>query len=113
MHMGSIASGKTVREDPELLSRLQRLARKTLGVEMEAAAIGAVAQKFSRHSIIVKAVSDHADHKKDDAFRAFACKASAAFLMEFLRAQTSSHKSSRKTVHRHPAEGPCGGAHVG
>jgi serine/threonine protein kinase/nucleoside phosphorylase len=96
VHIGPIASGKTVRQDPELFTRLRRLVRKTLGVEMEAAAIGAVAEKLERRSIIVKAVSDYADHEKDDAFRPFACKASAEFLLGFLRSQVAVGKNLRR-----------------
>jgi nucleoside phosphorylase len=84
VHVGPIATGKVVREDPAIFDRLARLVRKTLGVEMEAAAIGQVAMHLGRPSIIVKAVSDHADHDKDDVFRAFACRASAAWLFAFL-----------------------------
>ncbi|XYH93636.1 pentapeptide repeat-containing protein [Sorangium sp. So ce1128] len=85
VHVGPIATGKTVREDPELFSRLRREVRKTLGAEMEAAAIGYVAEHLGRRSIIVKAVSDHGDHEKDDAFQAFAARASATFLLAFLQ----------------------------
>ncbi|MGK3960997.1 pentapeptide repeat-containing protein [Sorangium sp. So ce118] len=85
VHVGPIATGKTVREDPELFSRLRREVRKTLGAEMEAAAIGYVAEHLGRRSIIVKAVSDHGDHEKDDAFQAFAARASARFLLAFLQ----------------------------
>ncbi|WP_437499304.1 pentapeptide repeat-containing protein [Sorangium sp. So ce1099] len=85
VHVGPIATGKTVREDPELFSRLRREVRKTLGAEMEAAAIGYVAEHLGRRSIIVKAVADHGDHEKDDAFQAFAARASARFLLAFLQ----------------------------
>jgi serine/threonine protein kinase/nucleoside phosphorylase len=101
VHMGAIGSGKTVREDPELFTRLRRLVRKTMAVDMEAAAIGAVAEKFGCRSLIVKAVSDHADHAKDDAFRLFACKASAEFLLEFLR----SYHAGSKRAWRDPRGG--------
>src|SRR5262249_28866846 len=57
---------------------------KTLGAEMEASAIGYVAEHLDRRSIIVKAVSDHADGEKDDSFAAFAARASAKFLLAFL-----------------------------
>lgn len=83
--VGTIATGKTVREDPQLFDKLRRVVRKTIGVEMEAAAIGHVAERSGRRSIIVKAVSDHGDHEKDDSFRGFACHASATVLLEFLR----------------------------
>lgn len=84
VHVGPIATGNVVREDPLIFERLARHVRKTIGVEMEAAAIGHVAAHLGRPSIIVKAVSDHADHDKDDSFRAFACHASAAWLFMFL-----------------------------
>ncbi|WP_437978623.1 pentapeptide repeat-containing protein [Sorangium sp. So ce295] len=85
VHIGPIATGKAVQEDAGLFERLKPIGRKVLGVEMEAAAIGYVAERLGRRSIIAKAVSDHADHDKDDSFRAFACRASAEFLVAFLR----------------------------
>lgn len=85
VHVAPIATGKTVREDPELFRRLERHVRKVLGVEMEAAAIGQVSEQLGRRAIIAKAVSDYGDLDKDDGFREFACQASAAFLLKFLR----------------------------
>lgn len=85
VHVGPLATGKAVKEDAELFDRLARSVRKVLGVEMEAAAIGFVAGRRGRRSLVVKAVSDYADPDKDDAFRRFACRASAAFLLAFLR----------------------------
>ncbi len=84
VHVGPIATGSVVREDPLIFERLARHVRKTIGVETEAAAIGLVAAHLGRPSIIVKAVSDHADHDKDDSFRSFACRASATWLFMFL-----------------------------
>ncbi|WP_437311449.1 pentapeptide repeat-containing protein [Sorangium sp. So ce388] len=85
VHIGPIATGKAVQEDAGLFERLKPIGRRVLGVEMEAAAIGYVAERLGRRSIIAKAVSDHGDHEKDDSFRAFACRASAEFLFAFLR----------------------------
>ncbi|WP_049949393.1 pentapeptide repeat-containing protein [Sorangium cellulosum] len=85
VHVGPIATGAAVREDPKLFERLRRSVRKVLGVEMEAASIAAVADRLGRRSIIAKAVSDFGDHDKDDSFRAFACSASARFLLAFLQ----------------------------
>lgn len=84
MHSAAVATGKTVREDAELFGRLERAVRKTLGVEMEGAAIGHVGRYANIPTIIVKAVSDHADEDKDDSYRAFACTVSAKFLLEFV-----------------------------
>ncbi|HEX5746118.1 MAG TPA: pentapeptide repeat-containing protein [Archangium sp.] len=107
VHVAPIATGKTVREDPKLFLELERHVRKVLGVEMEATAIQFVAEQLNRRAIIAKAVSDHADHDKDDAFRAFACHASAAFLMAFLRRyvrpREPGNRLARKEHPRRPA----------
>ncbi|MEP7124880.1 MAG: pentapeptide repeat-containing protein, partial [Byssovorax sp.] len=84
VHVGAIATGAAVQEDPALFKRLRHLVRTTLGVEMEGAAIGDVAARFKKPAIVIKAVSDHADHDKDDSFREFACRASAEVLLAFL-----------------------------
>jgi nucleoside phosphorylase len=85
VHVGAVATGKTVQEDPGLFDRLRHLVRATIGVEMEGVAIGDLGERFKKRAIVVKAVSDHADGDKDDSFRAFACSASAVFLMAFLQ----------------------------
>jgi WD40 repeat protein/nucleoside phosphorylase len=84
IHVGAIGTGTAVQEDPELFARLRRLVRSTLGVEMEGVAIGDVAERHGKRAIVIKAVSDHADHDKDDSFREFACRASAEVLLAFL-----------------------------
>ena len=84
IHVGPIATGKAVQQDPGLFDRLKKLSRKTLGAEMEAAAIGLVSAQLNRQALVVKAVSDHGDNDKDDRFREFAAKASAEVLIRFL-----------------------------
>lgn len=84
VHMGVIATGEIVQKDPGIFNRLERLNRKTLGIEMEAAAIGHVAQHFGRKAIVVKAVSDYGDLRKDDSFRKFAAGAAAETLLRLL-----------------------------
>jgi WD40 repeat protein/nucleoside phosphorylase len=87
VHVGAIATGSAVQEDPQLFPRLSRQVRKVLGAELEARAIGFVAEHLGRRrAIIVKAVSDYADAEKDDTYRSFACHASAAVLLAFLQA---------------------------
>jgi nucleoside phosphorylase len=96
IHVAPIATGSAVREEPGLFDRLSLHIRKALGAEMEARAIGFVAEQLERRrSIIVKAVSDYADHDKDDAYRSFACHASAAFLLAFLQKHLRPESSSR------------------
>gem|GEM_PF-827246 len=84
VHVGAMATGEVVQKDPELFDRLEKIGRKTLGAEMEAAAIGRVGEQLGRPTIIVKAVSDYGDEDKDDAFREFAAHASAQVLLRLL-----------------------------
>jgi WD40 repeat protein/nucleoside phosphorylase len=96
VHVAPIATGSAVREEPGLFDRLSRHVRKVLGAEMEARAIGFVAEQLGRRrAIIVKAVSDYAEPDKDDAYRSFACHASAAFLLAFLQKHLRPEHSSR------------------
>jgi nucleoside phosphorylase len=86
VHVGPIASGNMVVEDREIFEGLRRFERQTLGLEMEAAAVGFVAaQEGVPKSIIAKGVQDFADHEKDDSLRFFAASASAAFLLSFFQ----------------------------
>jgi hypothetical protein len=62
--------------------------RKTLGLEMEAAAIGELAHRQRQHNlqaIVMKGVMDFADHGRDDHFKEFAARAAAECLLWFLR----------------------------
>jgi hypothetical protein len=106
IHVGPIATGKTVRQDPELFRRLERLVRKTIGVEMEAAAIGYVASMLDRRAVVVKAVSDYGDHDKDDAYRHFAARASAELLLRFLCRRAPRGDETRASSRRIPASKP-------
>ncbi|MEZ4314403.1 MAG: pentapeptide repeat-containing protein, partial [Polyangiaceae bacterium] len=89
VHVGPMAMGNAVVEDPQLFDRLKRVGRKTIGVEMEGAAIGHVGELLPQKAIVVKGVSDYADRDKDDRYRQFAARASAAWLMAFLRKHLS------------------------
>jgi nucleoside phosphorylase len=81
--MGTVSQ---VKEDPDLFPTIARYMRKVLAVEMEAAAIGAVAEIENVDScIIVNGVADYADHERDDHFRFYAIEASYRFLMTFLK----------------------------
>ncbi len=84
--LAPIASGGQVVQDDTIFTRkIIKLVRKTLGLEMEAGAIGRVADSTEiRYMLIAKGVSDHADEDKDDSFRQFAARASAEFLLSFL-----------------------------
>jgi nucleoside phosphorylase len=104
VHVGPIATGNAVIEDPQIFKRLKLVERKTLGVEMEAFAIGYVGDTLPQRAIVAKAVSDHADHDKDDRFREFACRASAAWMFAFLK----QHLTPKNVDQRAPGSAPPG-----
>lgn len=87
VHVAPIATGNNVVRDEKIFERLSSSMRKVLAVEMEAAAIGAVAHITNiPYMIVMKAVMDHADSDKEDGFKPFAARASAECLIAFLRA---------------------------
>lgn len=94
IHVAPIATGEALQRDPGLFDRLDRVGRKTLGAEMEAAAVGYVAWANRIPSIVIKAVSDHGDLIKDDRFHDFACEVSAHVLLGFLKIHVRIHVAS-------------------
>lgn len=85
VHVGPIGTGTQVVEDPGIFGRLSTVMRDVLGLEMEAAAIGAVAHQHGMRHLVMKGVMDFADGDKDDQFKEFAARASAECLLAFLR----------------------------
>jgi len=88
LHVAPMGSGNRVIEDANIWSFVSRHMRKSLGLEMEAAALGALAHMHrSRRldALVMKGVMDFADHGRDDHFKEFAARASAECLMAFLR----------------------------
>ncbi|MDY7004464.1 MAG: hypothetical protein SWX82_11025 [Cyanobacteriota bacterium] len=83
IHIGVIATTSKLQKDPQLFQRIEKIQRKILGVEMEGAAIGAVAEIQEIPIIIVKGVQDYADDDKNDQFREYAAEVSARFLLAF------------------------------
>jgi nucleoside phosphorylase len=86
VHVAPIGSGSKVEKDPKIFEKLSGSMRKVLGLEMEAAAIGAMARlQEIPDMIVMKAVMDFADSEKSDHFKTFAARASAECLIAFLR----------------------------
>lgn len=88
VHVASFASGDQVVEDEDVWSFITPSMRRTLGLDMEAAALGAVAH-YQRDRgldvLVMKGVMDFANHGRDDHFKKFAARASAECLIRFLR----------------------------
>ncbi|WP_437629950.1 pentapeptide repeat-containing protein [Sorangium sp. So ce854] len=85
VHVGAIASFTAPPRDPGVWGRLQRAVPGTLGLEAEGAAVGDLAARFPRRSILMRAVGDDDGGAGDDGLRAFACRAAAAALLAFLQ----------------------------
>nr|WP_241758448.1 tetratricopeptide repeat protein [Myxococcus landrumus] len=88
VHVAPMGSGNQVVEDEDIWSFISESMRKTLGLEMEATALGqlAHAQRERRlTALVMKGVMDFANHGRDDHFKAFAARASAECLIAFLR----------------------------
>ncbi len=88
VHVAPMGSGNQVVEDEEVWSFVSEHMRKTLGLEMEAAAIGALAhaqRERKLDALVMKGVMDFANHGRDDQFKEFAARASAECLLAFLR----------------------------
>ena len=86
IHLGPIGTSKNVIRDPKIFDYLSKIQCGVKGVEMEGSAIGAVADVLRiPWMIVVKGVSDYADHNKDDQFREYAAEAAARFLIAFLK----------------------------
>lgn len=88
LHVSPIGSGARVIEDEQVWTFVSQAMRKTLGLEMEAAAVAELAHRQRQHAldwVVMKGVMDFADHGRDDHFKDFAARASAECLLWFLR----------------------------
>jgi nucleoside phosphorylase len=85
IHLGPIGTTSRVIRDPKIFDYIRKVQGRVLGMEMEGNAIGAVAENFEIPMIVVKGVSDYADHSKSDQFPQYAAEASARFLIAFLK----------------------------
>ncbi|REG24498.1 tetratricopeptide (TPR) repeat protein [Archangium gephyra] len=88
VHVAPMGSGTQVIEDETVWSFISAPMRKTLGLEMEAAALGMLAhaqRERKLDALVLKGVMDFADAGRDDHFKEFAARASAECLLAFLR----------------------------
>jgi nucleoside phosphorylase len=83
-HIRPLASGNAVRSDAPF-KEIQIPVRGAVAVDMEGAAFGRIMERFSAVEwLIVKGVSDYADHEKDDSYRSYAAAASAMYSLSFI-----------------------------
>jgi len=87
--VGPIGTGAPLQKDPLLFERLRKIMRKIIGVEMEAGAIGKLAEKYRIPYLVAKSVVDFATLEKDDNFRNYAAETAASFLAEFVKQEAT------------------------
>lgn len=108
MHVGPIATGDKIIEDPALLAELLGTWLKLIGVEMEAGGVAPAARQTNPPPgfFMIRAASDLADPDKETtgvkAWRPYACAVAAAFAVAFLRSgpvvsRTASTKAEQRT----------------
>lgn len=99
IHVGPIGTGTKVVRDPHIFDKLSERMRKVIGLEMEAAAIGAIAHQHDvERMIVMKGVMDHADPDKNDNFKEFGARASAECMVAFLRQNLPAHRGKEDSV---------------
>lgn len=87
LHVGPLASGAVVLEDPETVSSIVRQHRETIGVEMEAygfAYAASICEGNQTKSLIIKSVCDFANPEKNDNWQHYAAFTSSTFAYKFL-----------------------------
>lgn len=86
LHIGPLASGASVLEDPDVTTGIQDQHRKVLGVEMEAYSVFAAAIDSPHPQplvLVMKSVCDFADSHKNDNYQDYASYTSATAVQFF------------------------------
>lgn len=88
MHIGPMATGAVVLEDPATIELIKQQNRNTLGVEMEAYGVMAAAYysgPLRPRVVAIKSVCDFADPTKNNEWQAYAAYTSASLAYRFVR----------------------------
>ncbi len=97
LHIGQMASGMAVRQDNPFPWLREQYGRKTVALDMEAGAFYGVFGAVSDiHALVVKGVCDYADREKHDDYQDYAARASALYLLLFLREYVSEETMPRR-----------------
>jgi len=88
VHVGPVATGAVVLEDPNTVDLILKQNRDTIGIEMESYAVAASAKVSNNNppkTIIMKSVCDFADPLKDNKWQKYAAYTSASFAYNIIR----------------------------
>lgn len=86
---GDILSGEKLIDNLEFRNELKRQFPKVLGGEMEGGGLASACELEERQWIVVKAISDMANGKKDDKFQPIAAAASYSLIYHVLSSESS------------------------
>ena len=87
VHIGPLATGAVVLEDPSIVEMIQSQHRETIGVEMEAYGVALAASLSCLNppkTIIMKSVCDFADPSKNNEWQDYAAYTSAQLAIKFI-----------------------------
>lgn len=94
-----MASGMAVRQDDPFLWLRENYDRNTVGLDMEAATFYQALRAVPYiHGLVVKGVCDHADMNKKDTYHDYAARASAVYLLFFIREYVTEYTMPRRDV---------------
>jgi nucleoside phosphorylase len=98
-HIAPIASGMAVHADNPFPWLIEYLNRKTLALDMEAAAFYRVLCAFPQtQSLVVKGVCDYADVQKNDSYHNYAARASGVYLLYFIQEYVTDQTMPRQHI---------------
>jgi tetratricopeptide (TPR) repeat protein/nucleoside phosphorylase len=92
-----MASGMVVRGDDPFPWLREKYNRNTVALDMEAATFYRVLRGIPHmHALVVKGVCDYADIRKNDAYRDYAARVSAIYILSFIQEYVTEHAMPRR-----------------
>src|SRR6266487_392879 len=96
-YVAVMATSMAVRADNPFPEWTEQHHRKTVGIDMEAAAFYTALHDFPlMHGLVVKGVSDFGDSSKTDRYRDYARRASAVYLLHFIQQYVTEETMPRR-----------------
>ncbi len=86
LHIGPVATGAVVLEDPATVSEIKKQHRETVGIEMEGYGVLLACSEAMNppEALIVKSVCDYADPEKNDNWQSYAAYTSSKYVEKLL-----------------------------
>ncbi|EGQ8088681.1 response regulator [Vibrio vulnificus] len=88
VHLGPVATGAVVLEDPNVVDAIRFNNRETIGIEMEGYGFmlaSKLASSNQPQALVIKSVCDFADPTKDDTYQGYAAYTSASYALKLIQ----------------------------